>query len=399
MNGLYDRPRFACDNLLMRAADSDLDAFSKVVSSIYAAAMDPSKWQTTLCEVVDAFGARGGAMLVARPGNTAFATDVGMDPAAVESYNEHYFQVDPIAQFIEASSVGTVAGVFDVLSEADRSCSEFYQDWALPSAAGDGVFCRFSDRGDGPGWVQVVTEPPKKFGTPGRLNFMRELVPHLSQAAKLKLTLDDEARGLTPTTDALEHLDRGALLADGDGNVHEANPAGQAILHSGDGLSVDNHRSLLPAFAHDRAVLHQVIASACGRGVTIPRAGSALISRPSGRRPYVLHALPLECRSSDGRRLALVTIVDPDAGARRSTVEAWRNLYGFTWRESVIAQHVLHGEGLQAVADELQITLSTVRVHLRHIFEKTGTHRQAELARLLTAIGPIFTGKRSVNRE
>ena len=41
------------------------------------------------------------------------------------------------------------------------------------------------------------------------------------------------------------------------------------------------------------------------------------------------------------------------------------------------------GHGLQSVADELRVTLSTARTHLQSVFEKTGTHRQAELVRLL----------------
>jgi DNA-binding CsgD family transcriptional regulator len=35
------------------------------------------------------------------------------------------------------------------------------------------------------------------------------------------------------------------------------------------------------------------------------------------------------------------------------------------------------------VADELRVTLSTARAHLQSVFEKTGTHRQAELVRML----------------
>ncbi|MFD0325598.1 helix-turn-helix transcriptional regulator [Lysobacter gummosus] len=44
------------------------------------------------------------------------------------------------------------------------------------------------------------------------------------------------------------------------------------------------------------------------------------------------------------------------------------------------------GHGLQHVANALGVTLSTVRIHLQHVFEKTNTHRQAELVRLLLQI-------------
>ena len=40
----------------------------------------------------------------------------------------------------------------------------------------------------------------------------------------------------------------------------------------------------------------------------------------------------------------------------------------------------------QYVANELRVSLSTVRVHPQRVFEKTGTNRQAELVRLLIGL-------------
>jgi DNA-binding CsgD family transcriptional regulator len=54
--------------------------------------------------------------------------------------------------------------------------------------------------------------------------------------------------------------------------------------------------------------------------------------------------------------------------------------------EEKVALRVLCGHGLQYAADELHVGTSTVRVHLQRVFEKTGTHRQAELVRLLNEI-------------
>jgi DNA-binding CsgD family transcriptional regulator len=48
---------------------------------------------------------------------------------------------------------------------------------------------------------------------------------------------------------------------------------------------------------------------------------------------------------------------------------------------------VLKSEGLQSIADRMSITISTVRIHLQRVFDKTQTHRQAELVRLLINVG------------
>jgi DNA-binding CsgD family transcriptional regulator len=59
-----------------------------------------------------------------------------------------------------------------------------------------------------------------------------------------------------------------------------------------------------------------------------------------------------------------------------------------TKAEAAVAVRVLYGEGISAISDRLSLSSATVRTHLRAIFTKTGTHRQAELVRLLSTIVP-----------
>lgn len=59
---------------------------------------------------------------------------------------------------------------------------------------------------------------------------------------------------------------------------------------------------------------------------------------------------------------------------------------------------IARGGGLQAAADELQISLTTARTHLQHVFEKTETQRQAELVRLVTA-GALYVRQQRLHPE
>ena len=68
------------------------------------------------------------------------------------------------------------------------------------------------------------------------------------------------------------------------------------------------------------------------------------------------------------------------------SVEVLRRIYRLTRAESQVAVRVLHGDGLAPIAEELSVSLTTVRTHLQRIFDKTGTHRQAELVRLLLTL-------------
>ena len=65
-----------------------------------------------------------------------------------------------------------------------------------------------------------------------------------------------------------------------------------------------------------------------------------------------------------------------------------RRLYGLTMTEADVAVRIARGADLQEISDELSVSIATVRKHLQHVFDKTDTHRQAELVRLLLTLRP-----------
>jgi DNA-binding CsgD family transcriptional regulator len=152
------------------------------------------------------------------------------------------------------------------------------------------------------------------------------------------------------------------------------------MLAQNDGLALIGG-TLRATRADDDAAIGRAVAAAFDATHVTWKTGLAVkVSRPSGRRPFVLRVVPL-CRGS-GASSALVTLLDLEREPRGSAT-VLRELFGLTSTEAEVALLVVHGRGLQAVAASLGVTLSTVRVHLQRVFEKTETHRQAELARLL----------------
>ena len=58
--------------------------------------------------------------------------------------------------------------------------------------------------------------------------------------------------------------------------------------------------------------------------------------------------------------------------------------FGLTKREERLIRHLAQGHSLKDIADLMGIARETVRTHLKSIFSKTGTSRQAELAIMLS---------------
>jgi DNA-binding CsgD family transcriptional regulator len=61
--------------------------------------------------------------------------------------------------------------------------------------------------------------------------------------------------------------------------------------------------------------------------------------------------------------------------------------FGLTAAEARLAARLASGDGINAAAIALGISHETVRTQLSAVFAKTNTHRQAELAALVTRLG------------
>jgi DNA-binding CsgD family transcriptional regulator len=79
---------------------------------------------------------------------------------------------------------------------------------------------------------------------------------------------------------------------------------------------------------------------------------------------------------------AVLVVSDPETEIR-ARVERLSERFGFTPAETAFALEIIKGDGRQAAADRLGITVGTARSHLSKIFDKTGVTRQAELVRLI----------------
>jgi len=68
-----------------------------------------------------------------------------------------------------------------------------------------------------------------------------------------------------------------------------------------------------------------------------------------------------------------------------SVPDALAKAYKLTAMELRVMLGIVQVGGGPTVAEELGTSASTVRSHLRHVYQKTGTNRQADLVKLVAA--------------
>ncbi len=203
------------------------------------------------------------------------------------------------------------------------------------------------------------------------------------ELATLRQALADSRSGVDGRTrQVLDILSGGVVLVSGPRIVF-ANRAATAIHHDDDGLVI---AATLRTGSH---LVDKAIRSLLDEACVAAQAGrdhlaSLSIPRPSGRRDFLLTvcALPEDPGRADDDALAVVFISDPE---RRPAMpgRVLSGLFGLTPTEAEVARALAQGRRTDEIATDLGIAPTTVAFHLRNLFDKTGTHRQADLIVLL----------------
>jgi DNA-binding CsgD family transcriptional regulator len=219
---------------------------------------------------------------------------------------------------------------------------------------------------------------------------MNGLVVHLQQALRTQDQLSDLATNNGALAGALEAVRHGIVIVGPECLVLNLNSAAETILRAEDGLSHRQGHLTATGTRTDqelRRALHCALADVT---TDVPSGHAFTCVRPSGKRPYVIHVLPLARATYDETSrgpAALVLIIDPERESESATT-LLRRLHGLTATEAEVALRISRGISLKQISDELSVSYETIRTHVQHVFDKTDTHRQGELVRLLLAHRP-----------
>jgi DNA-binding CsgD family transcriptional regulator len=372
-----------------------LEQFSSLVADIYDAALDPTRWDQALRHVCSVTGGNNSSLVLYDQGKRRrpHIIAANFDPLQIRKYDEYFCQIDPLAPILERSLPGVIVTARSATQESQR-CGEFYNDWAHPNQTGDTVFVNVTAGDEGVCTFMIGhawgLEP---FPTPEVLRVAGLLASHLQRALHAQLDFGDLSLVRAGALDLIDRWRHGCILISSTGAVLYANRAANQIAASGDGLTLAA-RGLKTEIPRENATLQCLIHEARANNGQAPRSGSRLaISRNSRRQPYTVQVLPVRMSRvyvGDTAAAALVLIIDHGREAHLEPADL-RNIYDLTQAEARVALLVSNGHGLQFAADKLRVGLSTVRVHLQRVFEKTQTHRQAELTKLLVELEATFT--------
>ncbi|MEO8198242.1 MAG: helix-turn-helix transcriptional regulator [Thermoanaerobaculia bacterium] len=214
-------------------------------------------------------------------------------------------------------------------------------------------------------------------------DFVRMVGRHIVRSRALARTLAHaEARGHLAAA-ALDRMAMGVVILDGEGRVAHLNPAARKVLEKESAVELVSDRLNFAQPALERALM--ALRQRSPETSERRRLAAELLRLPRSGQRAALEILAISLEGLDlaegGAALALF-LSDPErTGDTPAAILS--GLYGLTPAEARVAGEVLRGNGIDESADNLGLKRETIRTHLKHIFAKVGTTRQADLVRLL----------------
>lgn len=359
------------------------------VQRLYDAALTADAWQPALQSVVDLVGGDH-AILVARdPAREGMgvATCAGMDERDFARFRSPH-AVRWMAPLASALPSGSAMVWSHLLRDRDFERTEFYNEVVRPVHG----FYAVAVRDETPTlstFMAVCRGRKRGDFEAADATMMQCLAPHLATALRVRQRLGAADLSATGAEAALEHLRTGVMIVDSAYTVAFANEAAERLFRES-GLRLDRDGLCTPDAAA-RGELRRLIAS-CAGIACLNRAGGVVEIPRSGRLPLRILVAPFtperigEDAGTAANPLALLLVTDPQqrCEARKAGL---KRRFGLTCAEADLAIEIARGDGRDAAARRLGVTVATVRTHLTHIFDKTGTRRQAELVRLVLQAG------------
>ncbi|HEX2256242.1 MAG TPA: LuxR C-terminal-related transcriptional regulator [Afifellaceae bacterium] len=374
------------------------ETLSLLIGDIYDAALDSGLWPSVLGRTRDFVRGQTATLFwkdaVSKEG-AVFYHDGGVDEGHVERYFREYIKLDPTttAQFF--ADVGQPFSTADLLPYDEFMETRFYREWACPQGQVDFVGA-------------VLEKSATSFALYGVIRHQRDgvadeearrrvglIVPHIRRSVLVGKVIELKDAQAASLAEALDGLSAGMFLVDADGRIVHANASGHAMLAKGDVLHAAGGR-LLPADPTAERIVHDGFLAAGKGDAAVGTRGIAIpLSAADGER-YLAHMLPLTsgARRRAGAACAAVAALFVHRATLdgRSPLETIARQYRLTPMELRVLLAIVEIGGVPDVAEALGIGETTVKTHLGHLYEKTGSHRQADLVKLVAGYASPLIG-------
>lgn len=348
-----------------------------------SAALEPEKWEPAIAAMARATGSGHGQLIGFGPGAWGFNWISDIDTSIV-SRGAAIDQAKPDLNFRVAA---------DRLPDRPVVVHEAHYDMARPTLRSDDYLdlCSDFDIFDGcqtrlvGNADQMVGLALLRNGKDGRTtqdqrNLFSQISGHARSAVLLQQAI--EAQGFALLSGTFESMDRACWLLDATGQVGGMTARAEALLsssriHISDGWlasdRADETRAILRAM---RSVIEPPVRTADPVALADDAGGVAIMLEfhPLPARPWALPFAP--------RAIVVARVGQPT----ERHVQLLTRTFRLTPAEADISIRLAAGQSRQDIAAARGVSVETLKVQLRSIYDKTGCNRESQLVRIVGLI-------------
>jgi DNA-binding CsgD family transcriptional regulator len=364
------------------------EQYVAIVDLIYATVLDDDLWPAALSTIQNTLSGSGSLLGIDKAGQLTMLEACGYSTQAVDSFVQGYASNAYISGLLSAARDGTLARDPYISTPERLRTDPSAGEWAARHDTHDMIVVCLLKRDATTAFAMFGRSATAGAFEAAELDFMGRLAPHLQRAVAMRVELDRARVQSSTSFQAVDSHSDGFILIGDDSSVMYANPAATRIC-SAAGTGLEIRRSHLAALkSSDNAALQALIARATGMDGGKRAGGLVRIGQQNGLRPLTLFCLTLsDATTWNLGPQATAAFFIADASHREApSTKTLSSLFHLTAAEARLASRLFRGATLMDAAAEFGVGKTTVETHLKAIFLKTNTNRQAELIALLHAI-------------
>ncbi len=368
---------------------------SSLIGDVYDAALDPALWPHVLEGSASFVGGVASALFmkdsIRKTHNTIYSW--GYDPDYTRMYIEEYGRFDPFAMAQLFCDIDNPISGADIMPHHEHRKSRFFKEWVQPQHWIDAISATLERSATTYSGFSVIRHEDNGIVDDAARRRLTLIVPHVRRAVLIGKIIDLHKIETAALADTLDGLAAAIFLIDAAGRIVHANTAAHVMLAETAVLRSSSGKLIAVNANADRA-LHDIFMNAESGDTAVGTAGIAVPLSSQGGERYVAHVLPL---TAGARRKAGVAYSAVAAVFVRKTaldtphpLETIATTFKLTPAEMRVLMMIVDLGSVRDASSVLGISEATVKTHLKHVFDKTATKRQAELVKLIAGyVSPL----------
>ena len=241
--------------------------------------------------------------------------------------------------------------------------------------------------------VSVTSSETVLQGSGRELEIGYVLLEHFKRALKVAKRLLDVEEQRDAIASLMDRLPIALFIVDQNAVILEVNLQAQQLL-SGTRLLLQEKSCLNSSSSRLNQRLHQAIALAAS--ASSPEMSEALFLEGEGdEEDDLMVFITPAVRKEHTENVPVAVFISRRQGQPFSLPSSVAELYGLTERELDIAELLMQGKSVNEISELANVSVNTVRTHVKSIFAKTDTNRQVDFVRLMLC-HPFLHGPESL---